>query len=251
MALDLSPIPLLTGLRAERHQAFHEGCLYMPSSSVQRAIEEITAEIQAGRTDGFKAVLEGCHATDNPRGSASTFIDRLIPFQKIEQGGSATIDDEAIGYYRTPPLITLELSKALCLKDSDTLIDIGGGNGTTSAIFALLNPQSKIVCLEFNEGLARQAQEIKEHLRIKNMSVAHEDAFAADLSSATVLYLYYPFNDKLFSRFVAKLDPLAMPDVVVNGNDAEILHNRSQLLSESTHTFKNGDISWWKGNLRG
>lgn len=243
------PAALLASLRAERHQRLEAG-LQVPNSGIQSAMENLTQDIRAGRLSGFKEILEGCRATDNPRGASSTFIDRLMPFQQTNGEATTQLDEESLSYYRTPPSITLELSNALLLKNTDTLVDVGGGNGTTSAIFALLNPDAKIVCLEFQEDLAKKAHKLKEHFRLPNMSIMNEDAFLADLSSATALYLYYPFSDRLFSKFINRLNPQALPDLVLNGNNPDLLRDRYPLLSGHPSTFQNTDISWWRGNIR-
>lgn len=245
----LPPAALLASLRSERHQRL-EARLHMPHAGIQSTMDALTEDIQAGRFGGFREILEGCQATDNPRGAASTFIDRLMPFQQTNGEATTQLDEESLGYYRTPPSITLELSNALQLKSTDTLVDVGGGNGTTSAIFALLNPEARIVCLEFQEDLAEKARQLKDHFRLANMSIMNEDAFLADLSSATVLYLYYPFSDRLFSKFINRLNPQALPDLVLNGNNPDLLRDRYPLLSEHPSTFQNTDISWWRGNIR-
>lgn len=240
---------LLANLRAERQQRLEAG-LQMPNASIESAMASLTEDIRAGKLHGFREILEGCLATNNPRGAASTFIDRLMPFQQTNGEATTRLDEESVGYYRTPPLITLVLSNALLLKNTDTLIDVGGGNGTTSAIFALLNPTAKVVCLEFQEDLVEKARKLQEHFRLPNMSIMNEDAFVADLSSATVLYLYYPFSDRLFSKFINRLKPQALPDLVLNGNNPELLRERHPSLSEHPSSFSNTDISWWRGNIR-
>ncbi len=243
------PQALLANLRAERQQRLEAG-LQMPNASIESAMASLTEDIRAGKLHGFREILEGCLATNNPRGAASTFIDRLMPFQRPIGEATTQLDEESVSYYRTPPSITLELSNTLLLKNTDTLVDVGGGNGTTSTIFALLNPEAKVVCLEYQQDLAEKARKLKEHFCLPNMSIINEDAFVADLSSATVLYLYYPFSDRLFSKFINRLNPEALPDLVLNGNNPDLLRDRYPLISEHPSTFQNTDISWWRGNIR-
>ena len=250
MALTLPPASLLAGLRAERRQRSEEASLKAPDAGLQHAMDALTQDIRAGDRDGFRAILKGCLATDNPRGAAAAFIDRLLPAQPTSLKEGIERDGEILGYYRTPPVVTLEVSNALLLTGRDTLVDVGGGNGTTSAIFALLNPHATIVCLEFQEELAQQATRLKERLQLGNLEVVHEDAFKADFSAATVLYMYYPFNDRLFTKFVERFSPTALPDFVLNGNNPELLSDKFATLTESGISSSNEDLSWWRGNVR-
>jgi trans-aconitate methyltransferase len=195
--------------------------------------------------------LEGCLTTDNPRGAAAAFIDRLIPCEETRRNEGIDRDGEFLGYYRTPPIVTLEVSNAVHLTGKDVLVDVGGGNGTTSAILALLNPNATIVCLEFQEELARQANKIKDYFQIRNLDIVNDDAFKADLSYATVLYMYYPFSDRLFSRFLSRFNPESLPDFLLNGNNPDVLSDKFQGLTKSAVAFANPDLSWWRGTIRG
>lgn len=246
----LSPTSLIAALRAERHQPPPKESLQAPPSGLKHALVELSQDIRAGGRNGFRAILEGCLATDNPRGAAAAFIDKLMPPQAARHDGLIESDGEHIGYYRTPPLETLQVSNALQLSSNDTIVDVGGGNGTTAAIFALLNPAASVVCLEFQECLALQAVALKERFQLHNLSILPGDAFTENLSFATILYMYYPFSDRLFSRFLDKFEPKALPDFVLNGNCPERLSNKFNLLIKSPVPFTNPDISWWKGNLR-
>jgi Putative methyltransferase len=250
MTPSIPPDSLIAGLRAERRQRLDDGPLRVPNAGLQHALDELTQEIREGKRDGFRALLEGCLTTDNPRGAAAAFIDRFIPSQETIINEGIERDGEFLGYYRTPPIVTLEVSNALQLTGKDILVDVGGGNGTTSAILALLNPNATIVCLEFQEELARQASTMKDHFQIRNMEVVNDDAFKADLSSATVLYMYYPFSDRLFSRFLDRLNPETIPDFLINGNNPDLLHDKFQGLTKGAVAFANPDLSWWRGNIR-
>lgn len=251
MAQCVPPASLIAGLRAERRQLFQEGILRVPDGGLQRAMDELLQDIRAGGRTDFRAILEGCLATDNPRGAAAAFIDRLIPAKPSSHEQGIERDGEVLGYYRTPPVVTLEVSNALRLTSRDTLVDVGGGSGTTAAIFALLNPEATVVCLEFQECLTQHALKLKEQFQLGNLAVVNDDAFTADLSQATALYMYYPFNDRLFSKFLERFAPQALPDFVVNGNNPELLSKKFRELTESGSSFTNKDLSWLRGNMRG
>lgn len=251
MGQELDTKSLLSSLRAERRMVWQDPALYSPNKCVELALEHLTQEIQEGKRDGFKVLLQGCLETDNPKGAAAALIDRLMPPQKTRRGDAVDPDGGDVGYYRTPPLETLEISNALRLTRSDTLVDIGGGNGTTAAIFALLNPEAAIISLELEEELVQQAKALKEQFNLNNLTVVQEDALTADLSFASALYLYFPFDDKRFSRFVEKFDHQRIPDFVLRGNCPGILIDKLGTVSKSSFTFQNEELSWWRVNIRG
>lgn len=251
MGQELDTKSLLSSLRAERRMVWQDPALYSPNKCVELALEHLTQEIQEGKRDGFKVLLQGCLETDNPKGAAAALIDRLMPPQKTRRGDAVDPDGGDVGYYRTPPLETLEISNALRLTRSDTLVDIGGGNGTTAAIFALLNPEAAIISLELEEELVQQAKALKEQFNLNNLTVVQEDALTADLSFASALYLYFPFDDRRSSRFVEKFDHQRIPHFVLRGNCPGILIDKLGTVSKSSFTFQNEELSWWRGNIRG
>jgi hypothetical protein len=250
MGQELDKQCLLSNLRAERRTLWQAPALHAPNEGVERALEHLTKEIRGGDRDGFKALLQGCLETDNPKGAAAALIDRLMPPQPSRPREEVDRDGGEVGYHRTPPLETLEISNALRLTRSDTLVDIGGGNGTTAAIFALLNPEAAIISLELQEELGQQAKALKERFNLNNLTVVQGDALTADLSSATALYLYFPFDDRRFSRFVEGLDHQRIPDFVLRGNCPDILINKFGSVRKSSFTFQNEELSWWHGSIR-
>lgn len=250
MGQELDTKSLLSSLRVERRTLWQDPALHSPNKCVEQALEHLTQEIRDGNRDGFKALLQGCLETDNPKAAAAALMDRLIPPQKTRRGEAVDPDGGDVGYYRTPPLETLEISNALRLSRSDTLVDIGGGNGTTAAIFALLNPEAAIISLELQEELGQQAKALKERFNLNNLTVVQGDALTADLSYATALYLYFPFDDRRFSRFVERFDHQRIPDFVLRGNCPDILINKFGSVRKSSFTFQNEELSWWHGSIR-
>jgi hypothetical protein len=250
MGLELDTQSLLNSLRAERQALWQDTALTPPNGGVQLALEHLTKEIQGGNTDGFRALLQGCLETDNPKGAAGALIDRLMPPKPSCTANSVDTDAGYVGYYRTPPLETLEVSNALQLTPRDTLFDIGGGNGTTAAIFALLNPKATIVSLELQEDLNQQAAALKARFNLNNLTVIQGDALRVDLSSASALYLYFPFDDRHFSRLLERFDPEKVPDFVLRGNNSEILTKKFDSLRDSGVTFFSEELSWWQGSIR-
>ena len=126
----------------------------------------------------------------------------------IETGGILpTIDRPGAVYYATIgyPLIRNILHR-LDLHPSDVFVDIGSGKGRVSCMAARYNLR-RVVGVECSAELALIARRNAARLRGKQtvIEICNQPAEEYDYSSATVLYLFNPFEAQILDVVLGKI----------------------------------------------
>eukprot|EP00468_Gymnochlora_sp_CCMP2014_P010965 CAMPEP_0167753974 /NCGR_PEP_ID=MMETSP0110_2-20121227/8012_1 /TAXON_ID=629695 /ORGANISM="Gymnochlora sp., Strain CCMP2014" /LENGTH=197 /DNA_ID=CAMNT_0007639801 /DNA_START=86 /DNA_END=676 /DNA_ORIENTATION=- len=95
-------------------------------------------------------------------------------------------------YVITKPNYITEILSMAKISSSDVFYDIGCGTGHVLCHVAKHTSAQKVVGIEHNKDLVQSCKDtIKEQgLDKKRVTVEHQDAMKADLSQATVAYLY-------------------------------------------------------------
>lgn len=93
----------------------------------------------------------------------------------------------------------------LPLTEQDTLLDVGCGEGRVLTYLHLQGCRAKLTGIELDPEVAETA---RRRVQGTDIEVYSGDILQADalLAQTTVFYLFNPFNGKIFSKFVAKLE---------------------------------------------
>lgn len=101
-----------------------------------------------------------------------------------------TAGEEEIYTYGETPLTTLEeIAKKCEIKPTDTVIEMGCGRGR-GCFWLHQFIHCRVIGLEYIPQFVEKAQRIKEQYHIEGVEFRLADYFQAELSEATVIYLY-------------------------------------------------------------
>ncbi|UBB27084.1 methyltransferase domain-containing protein [Pseudoxanthomonas japonensis] len=185
-----------TGALREELEAIHRDFCAMLRGAIRqgRGAEALTAltagEGDAPDGDGYDALdalLAEVLAPDAP----STDIGGLLP--------------DMVFYQPTPARHLLALLRRLDLRESDVLIDLGSGLGHLPLLTAILTP-AQAVGIEIEPAYVASARRSADALALEHVRFVAGDARTADLSAASVYYLYSPFSGAMLAGMLAILE---------------------------------------------
>jgi hypothetical protein len=97
---------------------------------------------------------------------------------------------------------------AVRLGPDDCLVDVGSGLGKVVMLASMLTG-ARAHGVENDPALVGHAREAARALDLPRLSFEENDALAADISAATVFFLYIPFSGQTLGAFLARVRELA------------------------------------------
>jgi hypothetical protein len=172
--------------------------------------ESIRSQIQ--RSSGRDALLPWIeHCADPadliPTGLHYDCLDELIGgVLPLREPDSANIypSPEMIFFQPTPARHILRMIRLSAPTEADTLIDLGSGLGHVPILVSLLTG-ARGIGVEVEPAYVASARGCTESLGLSRAIFMQQDAREADLSVATVVYLYTPFTGSILGAVLHKL----------------------------------------------
>ncbi len=149
------------------------------------------------------------------------------------------LTSEGIHYTPLPYVMVFRMLRQIAPEPEDVFVDIGCGKGRVLCCASRL-PMRKVVGIEQNPVLAREAQENVQRVRgarapVELITGSAEDY---DYASATLIYLYNPFNARITERVMERIfaswraAPRRLQIVYANPVHESVLTNQSWLSKE-------------------
>ena len=89
-----------------------------------------------------------------------------------------------------------EVVSFVALKDGESLLDVGAGDGHYSLMFATPNPNSKITAIEIGLNGAKRIKEMISQSKLGNIRILEEDACVKrDYSNYDIIFFSTVFHD--------------------------------------------------------
>jgi hypothetical protein len=111
---------------------------------------------------------------------------------------------EMVFYQPTPARHIFELIARAGLSERDILVDLGSGMGHVPLITAICTG-ARTSGIELEAAYVECARRCARELNLDNVTFIQQDARAADLSGATLFYLYTPFSGTILRDVLAAL----------------------------------------------
>ena len=113
-------------------------------------------------------------------------------------------EPEMIYYQKTPARLILELIDKAAFKPQDVFFDLGSGLGQ---VVILVNLLSSVISkgVEFEPAFCNYAKSCADNLKLNDVEFMNADARYADYSSATVFFMYTPFEGKILQETLQNL----------------------------------------------
>jgi len=142
-----------------------------------------------------------------PAGLHYDCLDELIGgVLQLRQPDDAHIQaaPEMVFYQPTPARHILYMLDLCALTKEDTLVDLGSGLGHVPILASLLTP-ARCIGIELEPAYIATARECARSLGLSRAEFVRQDAREADLSAATVVYLYTPFTGSILETVLRQL----------------------------------------------
>ena len=119
-------------------------------------------------------------------------------------------------YETTSHVAVLAAIRAAGLSDGDIVYVIGSGKGRAMAHLARVKLR-KVVGIELSEELYRISRNNMEKLRGRKtpVEIRNKNVVDADLSEATVFYMFNPFGPETMKIFLGKIDSCAPGTMII------------------------------------
>lgn len=151
--------------------------------------------------------------------------------------------------YGETPLLTLEeISRRCGIIPTDTVYELGCGRGRTCFWLSTVFGSQKVIGIDNNPYFISMAQRIVKKFDIQNLEFRCEDMLHADLSEATVVYLYgSAFDTDFIERLAAKLGRLPKGTKIISIS-YPLYDYSHQPLFELVDTFE-VSFTWGRANV--
>jgi SAM-dependent methyltransferase len=135
-------------------------------------------------------------------------------------------DLEGIHVIEPTPYYSLhELFKRISISSTDVLVDVGCGEGRVLNFWLSLGLKNKLVGIEINETVARDA--VRRYRNRSNVQIICGNAIAnVSICGGTIFYLFDPFSEAMFAEF----------ERAVRGSNVRIIYCNPQAVK----VFENG-----------
>lgn len=194
--------------------------IHLRARTIRASLEAVNADLyQSIRTEIINGTpphtllqridsLTSHHETELPApGLAYDYRDDLVAgilqFREPSEPNRAQLP-ETVAYQPTPARHILGLIRACALSPSDTLVDLGSGFGHVPLLVSILTG-AQTIGVEFEAAYVASAQKCAQGLHLSRVHFIQEDAREADLSAATVFYLFTPFTGSILARVLDRL----------------------------------------------
>lgn len=181
---------------------------------LEAADRDLYAHLRASirRGDGARALrawMPATHADDasGARGEGYDHLDQLLSgvLQLPEPDGEiAALAPELVFYQPTPTRHIFDLIARVRPGADDVLIDLGSGLGHVPLLVGACT-SARCIGVELEPAYLAGARASAEALGLSRVDFVHADARVADLSAATVFYLYTPFNGAVLDRVLERI----------------------------------------------
>jgi len=170
----------------------------------------IRSQILSGAAcDALLSWIDQCadQSDSAPAGLHFDCLDELIGgVLQLREPDSTKIHPapEMVFYQPTPARHILYMLRLCALTGADTLVDLGSGLGHVPILASLLT-DAKCIGIELESAYIESASKCAESLGLNRAAFLQQDARDADLSTATVVYLYTPFTGSILGSVLGKL----------------------------------------------
>ncbi|WP_267226443.1 hypothetical protein [Dyella silvae] len=130
-------------------------------------------------------------------------ISDVLSFEE-PSGAIAALDDEMVFYQPTPARHVFDLIERAGIGPHDVLIDLGSGLGHVPLLVSICTG-ARCIGIEREAAYVTAARRSAESLKVRDVAFIAQDAREADLSRATVFYLYTPFTGGLLREVLDKI----------------------------------------------
>ena len=155
------------------------------------------------------------------------FADMELPLNQPAVEGQAML----------APKVEARLAQDLLLKPTDKVLEIGAGSGHMAALLASL--AQRVVSIEIDEALARQARENLQKAGITNAEVRCADAAANGFAACSA---HGPYDAIVLSGSVAEIPPALLALLAPGGRLAAIVGFEPMM--RATIVTRTGDASF-------
>jgi 16S rRNA A1518/A1519 N6-dimethyltransferase RsmA/KsgA/DIM1 with predicted DNA glycosylase/AP lyase activity len=157
-------------------------------------------------------------------------------------GGTIESPYEARGVNKTQSTdyrVLKPIFKELCLKDTDSFLDVGCGKGRIIGYLLHRHFRGEIIGVELNSKIALfTSKRFKKH---NNVHIITGDILENIPPQATILYLFNPFTEQVLEKLVTKIEKfIRHPALLIYCNDVhrKILENRANWSEEKVFRVK-------------
>lgn len=119
--------------------------------------------------------------------------------------GIAELASDMVFYQPTPARHIFDFLQRSRLAKSEVLMDLGSGLGQVP-LLAAIGTGARCIGIEREAAYVDSARRCAEALDLDGVSFIHQDARTADLSVATIFYLYTPFTGTMLGEMLSKLE---------------------------------------------
>lgn len=186
-----------------RARAFGFACEAANEILYEAARAEI---VRQGNSPTLSRWLTG--STERPRpGQSFDLLDEIVSGVLQLRGPRETVllpSPDMTAYQPTPARHILELIAACRISNDDILVDLGSGLGHVPLLVCILRG-IRTTGVEVQPDHAASAQEAAQRLNLSHVRFVAKDARAADLSGATVFYMFTPFTGSILRDVVHRL----------------------------------------------
>jgi hypothetical protein len=125
------------------------------------------------------------------------FADKLLavgntPEETLER------DTEMVFYQKTPARIVFKMAELAHPQESDVFFDLGSGLGQVAILLNLICG-AKTKGVEYEPAYCQYAQSLASSLNLSNVKFVNTDARTADYSTATIFFMYTPFEGSILN----------------------------------------------------
>jgi hypothetical protein len=121
----------------------------------------------------------------------------------------AQLNSEMVAYQPTPARHIFDFLRQTALTEHDTMIDLGAGLGHVT-LLATICTSASCTGIELEPSYIDCARHCARSLNLNNARFIQADARAADLSRATLFYLYTPFTGAILREVLNSLQYQAL-----------------------------------------
>jgi hypothetical protein len=186
--------------------------LYSRARAIYARLEALNGEFYTAirrdiqRGAGAARLLEWAPAIGQA-GDGYDHLDVLVNgVLQLAQPGAEIAEPaaEMVFYQPTPARHIFELIARAGLSERDILLDLGSGMGHVPLVTAICTG-AQTIGVELEAAYVDCARRSARELNLNNVSFVQQDARAADLSRASLFYLYTPFSGTILRDVLAAL----------------------------------------------
>lgn len=197
------------GFQAETALSRQAGALREELGAIHRDLcTALRGAIRRGQGAEALTALTTADEGNAPDGDGYDALDALLAEVLAPDAPSADIGEllpDMVSYQPTPARHLLALLRRLDLRESDVLVDLGSGLGHLPLLTAVLTP-AQAIGIEIEPAYVASARRSAEALALQRAWFIAGDARAAEISAATVYYLYSPFSGAMLAGMLAILE---------------------------------------------